>query len=237
MFAPRQLHAVAELCVSQHDQRQCIVRSSDRQGRFRFMPTSQLVAPLIFAAGFALAASPTRAQQTRDSSAAADSERPTLVTPPWRDSVRYGGGPSVGAPPSDYSGAAPPSNWCLQADGRASGDLGRSGSSWTKISRSWLRQVLSDTTDFGEGWRKVLGGAPRLAPQDSISQLTDEGACRDIALIINRGLLGWKVGPPPVAVFRVRDYLIAYPSNAWMGEFGYAVGMTLRREILGVATW
>lgn len=201
-----QLRAAAERCISQHDQRQRIVQSSDRQGRSRFMPTSQLVAPLLFAAGVALAASPTRAQQTRDSSAEADSARPALVTPPWRDSVRYGGGLSVGAPPSDYTGAAPPSTWCLQADGRASGDLGRSGSSWTKISRSWLHQVLSDTTDFREGWREVLGSAPRLTPQDSISQVTDEGACRDI-------------------------------SNARMGEFGYAVGMSLRREILGVATW
>lgn len=92
-------------------------------------------------------------------------------------------------------------------------------------------------TEFGEGWRTVLGGAPRLAPQDSIFQLTDEDACRDTARIIDSGLLGWKVGPSPVVVFRVRDYLIAYPSNARMGEFGYAVGMSLRHEILGVATW
>jgi hypothetical protein len=83
----------------------------------------------------------------------------------------------------------------------------------------------------------VLGGAPRLAPTDSIVQVTDEHRCRDIAEIINRGLLGWDVGPPPVVVFQVRDYLVAYPSNARMGEFGMAVGMSLKHEIRGVATW
>lgn len=97
--------------------------------------------------------------------------------------------------------------------------------------------MLSDTTDWGATWRKVLGGAPTLVPSDSITQVTDEGACRAIAQILNRDLLGWRVGPPPVVVFRVRDYLIAYPSNARMGEFGLAVGMTLQREIRGVATW
>lgn len=105
------------------------------------------------------------------------------------------------------------------------------------MSRSWLRRVLGDTTHFGAGWRKVLGGAPSLAPRDSITQVTDEGACREIADIINRALLGWDVGPPPVVVFRIRDYLIAYPSNARMGEFGLAVGMSLEHEIRGIATW
>jgi len=97
--------------------------------------------------------------------------------------------------------------------------------------------VLGDTTDWGAGWRKVLGDAPRLAPEDSIIQVTDERECREISRIINRDLLGWQVGPPPIVVFRVRDYLIAYPSNAGLGEFGLAVGMSLRREIRGVAAW
>ncbi|HET8944913.1 MAG TPA: hypothetical protein VFO59_09050 [Dehalococcoidia bacterium] len=83
----------------------------------------------------------------------------------------------------------------------------------------------------------MLGGAPTLAPGDSIVQVTEEGECRVIADILNRELLGWDVGPPPVVVFRVKDYLIAYPSNARMGEFGMAVGMTLGHEIRGVATW
>jgi hypothetical protein len=111
------------------------------------------------------------------------------------------------------------------------------GGSWTDVSRSWLHRVLGDTTRWGAGWRKVLGGAPRLAPGDSIVQVTDEGACRDIADIINRGLLGWEVGPPPVVVFQVRDFLVAYPSNARLGEFGLAVGMSLEHQIRGVATW
>jgi hypothetical protein len=97
--------------------------------------------------------------------------------------------------------------------------------------------VLSDTTDFGTNWRKVLGGAPPFAQGDSIVQVTDEDECREIAQIINRDLLGWKVGPPPVVVFRVGDHLIAYPSNAGRGEFGLAVGMNLQREIRGVSTW
>jgi hypothetical protein len=58
-----------------------------------------------------------------------------------------------------------------------------------------------------------------------------------MAQIVNRDLLGWEVGPPPMVVFRVRDYLIAYPSNARMGEFGMAVGMNLKHQIRGVATW
>jgi hypothetical protein len=68
-------------------------------------------------------------------------------------------------------------------------------------------------------------------------QITDEPTCREIAGILNRDVLGWSVGPPPVVIFRVRDYLVAYPSNARRGEWGLAVGMTLRREIRGVALW
>jgi hypothetical protein len=74
-------------------------------------------------------------------------------------------------------------------------------------------------------------------PGDSIVQVMDESECRDIAQLINRDVLGWGVGPPPVVVFRVRDYLIAYPSNAHWGEFGVAVGLSLGREIRGAATW
>jgi hypothetical protein len=91
--------------------------------------------------------------------------------------------------------------------------------------------------DHGDTWRKVLGGAPRLAPTDSIVQITDEQRCHAIAAIVNRDVLGWQVGPPPMVVFQVRQYLIAYPSNARMGEFGYAVGMSTHHVIQGVATW
>jgi hypothetical protein len=156
---------------------------------------------------------------------------------PWSDSVRYGGGPSFGAPPSDYTGERPPTQWCLQATGRSPGDFGLAGWRWTDASRSWLRDVLSDTTDHGSGWRRVLGGAPRLTERDSIIQVADEDTCRAIAEILNRDLLGWRVGPPPVVIFRVRDYLIVYPSNARLGEFGMAVGMGLDRRIRGAATW
>jgi hypothetical protein len=177
-------------------------------------------------------------QPPQDSSAGhVESAKTAPATPPWRDSVRYGGGPSVGAPPSDYSGAKPPTTWCLRATRRAPGDFGVTGQNWTQASRSWLRQVLSDTTDHGAGWRKVLGGAPQLAPSDSIVQVTDEVECRIIAEKLNRELLGWEVGPPPVVVLRVKDYLIAFPSNARMGEFGMAAGMTLRHQLRGVATW
>ena len=174
-----------------------------------------------------LLAGPTSAQQTRD----------TTHAYPWRGKVLYGGGPSVGAPPSDFTGEAPPPQWCLQATRRASGDFGMSQQSWTEVSRSWLHHVLSDTTDHGAGWRKVLGGAPRVSARDSIVQVLDERACHEISEIINRGLLGWEKGPPPVVVFRVRDYLIAYPSNARMGEFGLAVGLSLEHQIRGVVTW
>jgi hypothetical protein len=97
--------------------------------------------------------------------------------------------------------------------------------------------VLSDSTNLGDGWRKVLGGAPRLAPFDSIIQVMDEATCREVAQILNRELLGWQVGPPPGVIFRVHDYLIVDPSNARRGEFGLAVGMTLQHRIRAVSTW
>jgi hypothetical protein len=202
------------------------------------MPIRQWAVPLFLVGTLALPATQASGQQPQDSSTAhVDSAKAARATPAWRDSVRYGGGPSVGAPPSDYSGAKPPADWCLRATRRAPGDFGVTGQNWTQASRSWLRRVLSDTTRLGAGWRKVLGGAPELAPSDSIVQVTDKGECRVIAEILNRELLGWKVGPPPVVVFRVKDYLIAYPSNARMGEFGMAAGMTLGHQIRGVATW
>ena len=166
-----------------------------------------------------------------------DSARAGPPPPPWYDRVRYGGGPSVGPPPSDYTGAVPPAQWCLKADGRATGDFGFTGRSWRAVSRSWLRDVLTDTTDHGAVWRTVLGGAPRIAASDSIVEVTDEQTCRAVAAVLHRDLLGWRVGPPPVVIFRVRDFLIAYPSNARRGEFGLAAGMSLEHEIRGVATW
>jgi hypothetical protein len=168
---------------------------------------------------------------------AADSAARGAATLPWRARVRYGGGPSVGAPPSDYTGAAAPARWCLATDGPGGGDLTPPGTRWKAVSRSWLRQVLTDTTEFGATWRDVLGGAPAMSPPDSVTEVTDEATCRAAAERINRDLLGWRVGPPPVVVFRVRDYLVAYPSNARMGEFGLAIGMSRDLTIRGVGTW
>jgi hypothetical protein len=202
------------------------------------MPRRRCAVSLLLMGTLVLAATHASGQEPKDSTIGhVDSAKAALAMPPWRDSVRYGGGPSVGAPPSDYSGAKPPAKWCLHATRRAPGDFGVTGQNWTQASRSWLRQVLSDTTGLGAGWRKVLGGAPKLARRDSIVQVTDEVECRVIAETLNRELLGWDVGPPPVVVFRVKDYLIAYPSNARMGEFGMAAGMTLGHEIRGVASW
>ena len=181
---------------------------------------------------------PSVALDSLATSAAGQQTTDTAATKPlWRDSVRYGGGPSVGAPPSDYTGERPPTAWCLKATGRSRGDFGMAGWNWTAASRSWLHDVLSDATKHGEVWRRVLGGAPQLTAGDSIIQVLDEPTCHDIAEILNRDLLGWDAGPPPVVVFQMRDYLIAYPSNAHLGEFGMAVGMSMDRQIRGVASW
>ena len=192
---------------------------------------------LLVLTGLSLGASSLCAQRATDSVAASDSAANAAPAPAWRNQVRYGGGPSVGAPPSDFMGKSAPSVWCLATDGPGGGDLSPRGTHFKEVTRSWLRQVLSDTSDLGQGWRKVLGGAPQLTPRDSIIEVTDEKTCRQVAQIVNRDVLGWQVGPPPVVIFRVGEYLIAYPSNARLGEFGYAVGMRRDLVIRGVATW
>jgi hypothetical protein len=111
------------------------------------------------------------------------------------------------------------------------------GTPWMQASWALLRQVLSDTTDLGTGWRNVLGGAPQLAEHDTIEQVVDEQVCREIAQLINQSILGWPVGAPPVVILQVREHLIAFPSNASMGHYGLAVGMASDRRIRGVATW
>jgi hypothetical protein len=164
----------------------------------------------------------------------------STATPPWAKRVRYGGGPSIGGPPSSYDGSAPPTRWCLVADSATPAPVPQRQwtlAKWQQISVHHLRSVLRDTTDFGTTWRSVLGGASLVAANDSIVIETDEELCRSLAESLNRELLGWEVGPPPVAVFRVRDYLFAFPSNARIGHFGYAVGFDKRRTIRGVATW
>ena len=188
--------------------------------------------------GLALTVSARAASAQEPNAPPGSAAAPVPPAPIWRDSARYGGGPSVGAPRSDFMGKAPPSQWCLMNDAPGRADLS-AGRSWREVSESWLGQVLSDTTEWGQGWRKVLGGAPTIAEDDStaIQQVTEEPVCRAVAEILNRDLLGWKVGPPPVVVFRVRDFLVAHPSNAWRGEFGYAVGMSPELRIRGVAVW
>src|SRR5439155_22459901 len=53
---------------------------------------------------------------------------------------------------------------------------------------------------------------------------------------INRDVLGWNVAPH-IVLLRIQDRLVAFPSNASMGEFGFAVQLDLSPRILGVATW
>lgn len=183
---------------------------------------------LLCGALIALVAQPGRAQRGRDSSRAQSAD------PIWFDSVRYGGGPSIGPPPSDYTGEKPPTKWCLSVTGRSSGDM---KGNWLAVSRSWLHQILSDSAGLGSGWRKVLGGAPQIANRDTVIQIMDETVCRDVAQILNHDVMGWSVGPPPVVIFQVDDYLLAYPSNARRGEFGLVVGMSSRHQIRGVAAW
>jgi hypothetical protein len=90
--------------------------------------SSNTAAPLLLVTWLGLATAPARAQQTRDATVAA------TPAPPWQGRVLYGGGPSVGAPRSDYTGAMAPTTWCLQATRRATGDLGTIGRSWTETS-------------------------------------------------------------------------------------------------------
>ena len=190
----------------------------------------------LLAGGLVLVAAPARSQTVSVTRAPADSTRPGAEAPKWSTQVRYGGGPSVGAPRSDFTGEAAPERWCLVTDAPGAADMSR-GRSWRMVSRGWLRRILSDTTDFGETWRRVLGGAPTMSPADSLTEVTDETICRAVAGTLSRELLGWPVGPPPVTVMEVRGYLFAFPSNAWMGEFGYAVGMDRTDRIRGVGTW
>jgi hypothetical protein len=143
---------------------------------------------------------------------------------PWRDSVRYGGGPSFGAPDSDFDGTNPPKAWCLTA-----GD-------WGTASRGWLKRVLSDTTDWGDGWRDALRGAPRLAATDSVVAVQAESQCHRAAQIVNRAFLGWPTAPP-VMLLEANGHFIVLPSSVRLGEFGLAVHIDPDWILRGVATW
>ena len=145
------------------------------------------------------------------------------TAPRWQ--ARYGGGPSFGSPDSNFDGSHPPAQWCLPTN------------RWGQATIGWLHRVLSDTTDFGDGWRMVLGNAPRLLDTDTLSVMANEYLCRRAAAVVNREVLGWSVGPPPMFVVRVRTGFVAYPSNAQLGEFGQAVALDSALHVLGVATW
>jgi hypothetical protein len=142
---------------------------------------------------------------------------------PWRDSVRYGGGPSFGAPDSDFDGVNPPKAWCLTA-----GD-------WGLASRGWLQRVLSDTTQWGDGWRGALRDAPRLTASDSVVVVLTESLCDRAAQIVNRAFLGWSAAPP-VMLLEVNKHLIL-PSHVRLGEFGLAVHIDPEWKLRGAATW
>jgi hypothetical protein len=130
----------------------------------------------------------------------------------------------MGAPRSDFDGSRPPPRWCLPSD------------EWERASAALLTELLRDTTDFGAGWRGALGDAPVLLPSDTATRVVDETVCQQASAVINRDLLGWNVAPP-ILLLRIKDRLVAFPSNASMGEFGFAVQLDLSPRILGVATW
>src|SRR4051812_25838231 len=107
---------------------------------YQCMPARGWISALLLAGG-SLMPKAAIGQQHADSVGPAAPEKP-----PWRDSVRYGSGPSVGAPPSDFTGERPPRRWCLQPVGRAPGDFAGAGWNWMDASRSCLHDVLSDST-------------------------------------------------------------------------------------------
>ena len=177
------------------------------------------------------------AAQRSDTAATARADVPHF---PWRDSVRFGEGLSVGAPHWVHEADGPPTQWCLAYTGPASSatDMGTTGATWLGATRSHLRDdVLADTTELGNGWRKLLGGAPRATAVDSLLLVTDEATCHAVAETLNRELLGRANGPPPVVVFRLRDFLIAFPPDVRLGEWGVVAGLSADYLIRGAATW
>jgi hypothetical protein len=161
--------------------------------------------------------------------------------------VRFGDtGPSVGSPPSGYDGKTPPDKWCLSPSDTVSAHTSAdySGTSqrwtmreWSNVTLSSLKSLLSDTSGEGDTLRLVYGKAPRIDTAEAIEFVSDEKLCRAAAEILNRELLGWKAGPPPVALLRVHHYLFAYPSRAQLGEWGLLAGMDEKLTIRGVGTW
>ena len=130
----------------------------------------------------------------------------------------------MGSPRSEFDGSRLPPRWCLP------------GGEWERASAELMTTILRDTTEFGAAWRSALGDAPALRPSDTATVVLDEPVCQQAAAVIKRDLLGWRVAPT-ILLLRVKDRLVAFPSNASMGEFGFAVQLDLSPRVLGVATW
>ena len=167
---------------------------------------------------------------------AADSTAP--APPPWQNKVRYGGGLSVGPPLLDARDSTSATRWCLEPPThRAPGDYGHAGATWRDATLTSLFRVLTDSTEHGVLWRRIVGDAPRLAQGESITAERDEATCRAIADVVHREVLGWRDGPTPVVVLRARDFLLVFPALAARGEWGLAVGMNADHTVKGVVTW
>ena len=153
-------------------------------------------------------------------------EAATIPNPVWADSIRKGEGPAFGSPPADFDATTPVTRWCLGP------------STWWRTSEPWLRQVLSDTTDHGGTWRRVLGNAPQGAASDSIRVVSTEARCVQVARVIHQGLLGWKEGPPPILLADLPDgTMVAWPAKVSFGQYGAIVRLNAAGQILAVAFW
>jgi hypothetical protein len=151
-------------------------------------------------------------------------EAAAIPNPVWADSLRSGGGPAFGSP--EYDGTRPVAQWCLGPG------------PWWRTSEPWLRQVLSDTTDQGDSWRRVLGNVPQGSSSDSIRLVSNEARCVQVAKVIHQGLLGWKEGPPPILLADLPDgTLVAWPAATHFGEYGAIVRLNAAGQILAVAFW
>jgi hypothetical protein len=148
------------------------------------------------------------------------------TVPRWQ--ARYGGGPSFGSPDSDFDGSRPPARWCLPTD------------RWGQATLGWLREVLSDPTDFGDGWRMVLGNAPTLGTADGLVVVSNNELCRRAAEVVNREVLGWDVGrrvrtsrrPRQCATGPRRSDVVVLagpsPPSSWPGGHGPKAAARLR---------
>jgi hypothetical protein len=108
---------------------------------------------------------------------------------------------------------------------------------WLAVTRGTLAEFLRDTSEEGSKVRQVFGKPPRLEKSDSLELVSDEALCQEAARVINRDLLGWHNGPPPIALFRVRHYLFAHPARTQLGEWGLIVALNEKMIIQGVGTW